>query len=513
MAEVITQRIVPGAPPPVPLTKSQLKKKRKTTKKVDGTDDAPVTIPDAAAAALVEKAPDATAVENGTVAPELIVQDAPPPPAAPASEPDTTTLKLSPIVDLITKRLKATNKKITRISAYASADPEKLNDDQKRTLKTLPTLEAIAKELSEVKKAVETHEAELAIELRQKQAEIDNAAQAKIAEAVASSEAASREKENEILTFLNFRLLLASGEVKPQGPLSHVVFSLANVLLGPDNETKHAVHEGLRSGDGQYEGVRYSQVWEFMHDCLNPRAATPSPTEPDLVQEETAPPSSVEEDMPVSGVPLTTSSSFHFMQASELETPVEETAEWVSVDAPPQPGAQAHSESTTAVNGHVDPTADEIQSPDVQTPAAIDWADEDDTLPSLNEIHASFNPSGAATPVAEINGDAQTPVSAEPEQPVEDDGFVQAKSGRGRGHGRGRGSERGGHGGERGGFGRGRGEGRGGFRGERGRGGSNFRGDGDRGRGGYRRGGGDGEGRGRGGRGRGRGGDRGAPPS
>jgi hypothetical protein len=34
-------------------------------------------------------------------------------------------------------------------------DPEKLNDDQKRTLKTLPTLEAIQKELGEVKKAIE----------------------------------------------------------------------------------------------------------------------------------------------------------------------------------------------------------------------------------------------------------------------------------------------------------------------------------------------------------------------
>lgn len=34
-------------------------------------------------------------------------------------------------------------------------DPEKLNDDQRRTLKTLPTLEAIQKELGEVKKAIE----------------------------------------------------------------------------------------------------------------------------------------------------------------------------------------------------------------------------------------------------------------------------------------------------------------------------------------------------------------------
>jgi hypothetical protein len=34
-------------------------------------------------------------------------------------------------------------------------DPEKLNDDQRRTLTTLPALEAVLKELGEVKKAVE----------------------------------------------------------------------------------------------------------------------------------------------------------------------------------------------------------------------------------------------------------------------------------------------------------------------------------------------------------------------
>jgi hypothetical protein len=32
---------------------------------------------------------------------------------------------------------------------------DKLNDDQKRTLKTLPSLEAVQKELEEVKKAIE----------------------------------------------------------------------------------------------------------------------------------------------------------------------------------------------------------------------------------------------------------------------------------------------------------------------------------------------------------------------
>lgn len=34
-------------------------------------------------------------------------------------------------------------------------DAEKLNDDQKRTMKTLPALEIIQKELGEVKKVIE----------------------------------------------------------------------------------------------------------------------------------------------------------------------------------------------------------------------------------------------------------------------------------------------------------------------------------------------------------------------
>ena len=43
----------------------------------------------------------------------------------------------------------------SRISPYATTDVEKLNDDQKRSLKTQPTLDAIQKELGEVKKAIE----------------------------------------------------------------------------------------------------------------------------------------------------------------------------------------------------------------------------------------------------------------------------------------------------------------------------------------------------------------------
>lgn len=42
-----------------------------------------------------------------------------------------------------------------RLSVYAATDPTKLDDDQMRILKTLPTLEAVQKELGEVKKTIE----------------------------------------------------------------------------------------------------------------------------------------------------------------------------------------------------------------------------------------------------------------------------------------------------------------------------------------------------------------------
>lgn len=42
-----------------------------------------------------------------------------------------------------------------RIQSYSTTPVEKLNEDQLRTLKTLPVLEGIHKELEEVKKAVE----------------------------------------------------------------------------------------------------------------------------------------------------------------------------------------------------------------------------------------------------------------------------------------------------------------------------------------------------------------------
>lgn len=126
---------------------------------------------ESSSAALIERAPEVSEIQAGAVAADLLVQ----PEAQQQPEPEPIPLALSPIVDLIHKRLKATSKKIvcssavlssyysyglprtqkSRISIYATTDPEKLNEDQKATLKTLPGLEAVQKELTEVKKAIE----------------------------------------------------------------------------------------------------------------------------------------------------------------------------------------------------------------------------------------------------------------------------------------------------------------------------------------------------------------------
>ncbi|KAG6875034.1 hypothetical protein C0992_005482 [Termitomyces sp. T32_za158] len=501
MSETIVQRIVPGAPPPAPLTKSQ-KKKRKAKKATESTPDSPEATVDATSTVLAEQAPEAeeTREASTTIAPERALEE--------------EALKPSPIVELVQKRLKATSKKITRISTYAATGPEKLNDDQKRTLKTLPTLEAIQKELGEVKKAVETYESELAHEMSAKRAEAEKAERTRIVDAVAATK---------VLGLLRLRSLLAAGQHEAF-PESGVVFVAGDILLGDDTDVKRIVLSGLLSGEGALEGVSYSHLLEVTEAQLHPRVPTPVVEHPVEV-EEVAP--VADDAAPVAGVPtIPTTGSFHFMQESELEaTHFEDGAEWVErpavVEHPVEPEAAPASVpqplelEQEVPNGHVEAE----QPPPVS--ATLDWAaDEDAGLPPIESLHAKFGTSGSVTPAHETSDDAEAAPTAQvnghvgapaPSTKHEDDGFTQARGGRGnrgRGH---RDGERGGHRGFRGGF---RGGDRGGFRGDRGHRGG-FRG-GDRG--GFRGGrgewrGGDGEYRGRG-RGRGRGGDRGgAPPA
>ncbi|KAJ7218099.1 hypothetical protein GGX14DRAFT_439752 [Mycena pura] len=458
MATESTVRIVPGAPPPKELSKAARKKRKTKPKAEPSTSD----VLESSSASLIEKAPTVADIQEGAVAPELVAQ--PEPEALPVAE-EESGLKSSPIVELIHKRLKATTKKITRISTYATTDADKLNDDQRATLKTLPGLEAVQKELAEVKKAVETHEAQFAAELTQRRHEAEKNEKARIASAVAATESVALTKALDLVNFLRLRSLLSSGELSLGLENAEVtaVFSAADALLAEPGETKQAVLTGFMFGQGSHEGISYARLAEITHLSLNP----PAPTQEHIVEavEASGDSETSAVDQPLG---VSTAGSFDFMQASELEPSFEDNAEWVER---PEVSHRQETPTVEPVNGHI--PSEEPAAPvavDETSNAAINWADEDEGgLPPIAGLHAKFGTSGSATPVVadEFQTDA---AAAEPASaPAEEDGFTQAR-GRGRARGGFRGGERGG---ERGGY-------RGGFRG----GDRGFRGGAERGRGG-----------------------------
>lgn len=93
-----TPRIVPGALPPT-LSKSQKKRRANKTKPSDDAESSPLH---SSSAALLETAPAPEQVQNGGLEPQLVAE------TAAAGE----GAKLSPIADLVNKRLKVTTKKI-----------------------------------------------------------------------------------------------------------------------------------------------------------------------------------------------------------------------------------------------------------------------------------------------------------------------------------------------------------------------------------------------------------------
>ncbi|KJA27568.1 hypothetical protein HYPSUDRAFT_74623 [Hypholoma sublateritium FD-334 SS-4] len=538
-AAPVAPRIVPGAPPPTAPAPKKNKRSRKPKKKAE---DEALVEGDAASAQGTVEAPEPRAP---TPVPEIIEQIEIP--EISAAEEDVL-LKPSPIMKLVHKRYQVNARKIYRITPYVSMDSAKLNDDQKRSLKSLPTLEAVQKELGEVKTAIEAHEAELAQELANKRQEVAKAEKARIYRAVLDAQAILETKTMTILDLLRLRSLVDAGahDVSNIADAERAaLFSVTDVLSSDDSEGKQAAVNALFSGR-EIHGISPSQLIEIVTLAFNPpRAPTPQeePVEEEQPHEEVH--IETETEAPIIGIPSTTmSGSLSFIQASEIETPsFDEDVEWVE-----KSDAAGHEEP--AVNGHATQEAE----PSVATEApnsTIDWAaDDEGGLPSIAGLHAEFGTSGSATPaegVEHTHAPAATEANGHVEEatgPVEeDDGFTQARGGRGRGgrgfrggeRGRGgfrggerggfrggRGGERGGfRGGERGGFRGGEGSERGGFRGGEGGERGSFRG-GDRGgfRGGFRgngeRGGhagrGNGEWRGdgerRGGRGRGRG-DRG----
>ena len=107
MSESVVQRIVPGAPPPAPLSKTQKKKRKAKAKSAEPGDTS--AVPEATSVAYTEKTPETPEAQEATLAPQVIAQSDSQMSLLPEEE---VLLKPSPIVDLIHKRLKATTKKI-----------------------------------------------------------------------------------------------------------------------------------------------------------------------------------------------------------------------------------------------------------------------------------------------------------------------------------------------------------------------------------------------------------------
>ncbi|OCB88720.1 hypothetical protein A7U60_g4101 [Sanghuangporus baumii] len=492
------KRFVPGAPPPAPLSKTQKKKRRGVAKKDSGAESEPETpatnsvkLPDAHAAALTEKAPEEKDVKSGAVAEELVAK----PPEAPKSEAGGDaapgSVKPSPVVDLLNKRMKALGKKITRIHAYSDKPQSELNDDQKKTLATLPSLEAVRKELEEVKKAVETLEAENARDAALARAAAEEAERRKIAETVAEAQRAHVERTAQIVDFIRFHSLLSNADPTVQAlnlveAEINAIYASANALLSQEMESKHAVLHGLLHGEGEIEGVAYGRLLEILdahsHSTVEEVTEEVAAAVAEVVAEAEA--DAIEQAVAdsispaVSGIPNTSGGlSFRFVQESELENdPVEfeNGAEWVErEDAPPE---KVEVNVTVVQETYISDQPAEPEVPESADNGGLNWADDEGELPSIDGLHRTFGTSGSGTPAdvpasteqqagstkepaqsseaaaAAPNGQAQAAAS-------EDDGFTRATGGRGRGRGRGfRGGDRGGfRGGDRGTF-RGRGQ-------------------------------------------------------
>ena len=113
----VTPRVVPGAPPPAPVSKSQKKKRKGGAKtKEESEAGSHVAVPDTTSAALIEEAPKQSDVKEGVVAPQLVVQPSEGEAATPVGD-----QKPTPIVDMLNKRLKANGKKIVSVQVRWSA--------------------------------------------------------------------------------------------------------------------------------------------------------------------------------------------------------------------------------------------------------------------------------------------------------------------------------------------------------------------------------------------------------
>lgn len=110
-----TSRVVPGAPPPTPISKSHKKKRKGVKGKGSVEPNNHVGVSDTTTASVLDTVPGVSDVKEDVTARDLVattsVDEAPQ-----SALEDDAGYKPSPVVDLVHKRLKAIHKKIASIS-------------------------------------------------------------------------------------------------------------------------------------------------------------------------------------------------------------------------------------------------------------------------------------------------------------------------------------------------------------------------------------------------------------
>ncbi|GAA98315.1 hypothetical protein E5Q_05000 [Mixia osmundae IAM 14324] len=308
-ASVTTERtrVIPGVPLEL-LQKSVAKKSRSRGKKASATDTA-----------LTDTAPAASDLPNNLVSgPNGLTL-----PGAPAVE--EPQVKRPTLSQIINKRLKATSKKIQRISAYQSQDESTFNPEQRLAVASKPGLEAIVRELTELVKVAEIDEREVESLAERDTARVELLVQERVKTAVAQTKEDSRTTLLLLMQFLHMRELINNasyGQILPpnlaratnqQVAAVHFLYdALANgpLMGGHDDASERIEMLESRSQTEVAEGVTYAQLRTMIEDMT----ASPEEVEAGAGQAEL---DAVPEEPVANGMPA--GGSILFMQASELE--------------------------------------------------------------------------------------------------------------------------------------------------------------------------------------------------
>ncbi|GJJ10966.1 hypothetical protein Clacol_005195 [Clathrus columnatus] len=272
------------ASPPAPLSKSQKKRQNKKLKsELKGNNvQTKVEIPDSPIMAAAHgttvvtpadgqrKAATATGLEDDDVLETISEND--------VDDDD----KASKFIKLITKRIKWQTKKASRITSYSLKPSFELNDDQKKSVATLPIIQAIVKELEGMREAIESMETEEAKELERRRMEDEKLIQERINQAVSDAKVTQtilillewllntkKFKEFHLNRFSTIiSLIRLSDHLKSPGhrpfPLNEhaqrVISLVVKTLTDFRGSKKDEVLSGLLKGKGEFEGLPYDTI-------------------------------------------------------------------------------------------------------------------------------------------------------------------------------------------------------------------------------------------------------------